>query len=308
MVQSIRVRMVFRLCVRKWLVASHAAVVARAAVLAVVLAAAMTLPAAPIASAQSAQSALQSTPPTSSASDALAPRSRLVLRFLTDSDFPPFNFLDEEGVLAGFNVDLARAICLETTSSCDIRTRAWDDLLPALQRGEADAVIGSHVVSARALRLVDFTDRYLHTPARFAGTRASGRIDATPAGLDGRRIAVTKDTAHEAYVRTFFRDSRIESFASPELARDALMTGRADVLFDDGIGLGLWLAGSASRDCCEFKGGPFLEPRFFGDGIAIAVPKSDPELRRILNAALKRVRASGRYEEIMQRYFPGRIY
>jgi polar amino acid transport system substrate-binding protein len=56
------------------------------------------------------------------------------------------------------------------------------------------------------------------------------------------------------------------------------------------------------------RGGPFLEPKFFGDGIAIAVPKNDPEIRHLLNKALDRVRASGRFDELVQRYFPVRIY
>lgn len=234
-------------------------------------------------------------------------RSRLVLRFLTDSDFPPFNYLDEEGVLTGFNIDLARAICLETSSSCDIQYRPWEELLPALQRGEADAVIAGHVVSGRALKVASFTERYFHTPGRFVGRRGVA-IEATPVGLDGKRIAVAKDTAHEAFVRTFFRDSRVTSFPSPELARDALMTGAADVVFDDGVGVSFWLSGSASRECCEFKGGPYFEPRFFGDGLAIAVSRTDVDLRLTLNTALRRVRESGRLEELVQRYFPNRVY
>lgn len=234
-------------------------------------------------------------------------RSRLVLRFLTDSDFPPFNYLDEEGVLTGFNVDLARAICLETSSSCDIQYRPWEELLPALQRGEADAVIAGHVVSARALRLASFTERYFHTPGRFIGRRGVA-VEATPVGLDGKRIAVAKDTAHEAFVRTFFRDSRVIAYSSPELAREALMAGTADVAFDDGVGVSFWLSGTASRECCEFKGGPYFEPRFFGDGLAIAVSRNDVDLRLTLNTALRRVRESGRLEELVQRYFPNRVY
>jgi polar amino acid transport system substrate-binding protein len=56
------------------------------------------------------------------------------------------------------------------------------------------------------------------------------------------------------------------------------------------------------------RGGPFLEPKYFGDGIAIAVPKTDPGIRLLLNKALDRVRASGRFDELVQRYFPVRIY
>ena len=75
-------------------------------------------------------------PPAQNGADA-APR-RVVIRFLTDSDFPPFDFYDEDGVLVGFNVDLARAICLELNTSCDIKARPWDELFPGLNSGEAE--------------------------------------------------------------------------------------------------------------------------------------------------------------------------
>jgi polar amino acid transport system substrate-binding protein len=233
---------------------------------------------------------------------------RLVVRFLTEADFPPFNYHDDDGVLMGFNIDLARAICLEVNAACDIQVRPWEELLPAMNRGEADAVIAAHTVSAKALGMVDFTDRYFHTPARFAGRRDGPKLEITPEGLDGHRIGVARGTAHEAYLRTFFRDSVIQAFETPELARDALILGKVDVLFDDGISLAFWVGGTASKDCCELKGGPFHEPKFFSDGIAIAVPKRDPQLKVLLNRALRRIRASGRFEELVLRYFPNRVY
>jgi polar amino acid transport system substrate-binding protein len=233
---------------------------------------------------------------------------RVAIRFLTDSDYPPFNYYDEDNVLTGFNVDVARAICLELAAACDIQVRPWPELLPALQRGETDAVIASHAPSTNALRAVDFTDRYYHTPARFVGKRSAGRIDATPEGLEGKKIAVTKGTAHEAYLRTFFRDSPVRVFETPELARDALIVGAVDLLFDDGITLAFWLNGTASKACCEFKGGPFGEPKYFGDGVAIAVNRGDPQLKMLINAALRRMRESGRYEELVLRYFPLRAF
>lgn len=236
-----------------------------------------------------------------------APR-RLVLRFLTESDFPPFNFLDEDGILTGFNVDLARAICLDLSTACDIGVRPWDELLLAMKRGEADAVIAAHAVTAQALAEVEFTDRYFHTPARFAGRRDAAKAEMTPEGLEGQRIAAAKGTPHEAYLRAFFQDSTVVLYANVDLAREALAQGKVDLLFDDGVSLAFWLNGSSSRQCCEFKGGPYLEPRFFGEGIAIAVPKKDQQIRIMINGALKRVRASGRMEELVQRYFPYRIY
>lgn len=253
----------------------------------------------------------QTTPPAPSSAEQgegqALPR-RVAIRFLTDSDYPPFNYFDEDNVLTGFNVDMARALCLELAAACDIQVRPWSELIPALRRGEADAVIASHAVSASLLKAVDFTDRYYYTPARFAGKRSTARLDVTPEGLEGRRIAVTKGTAHEAYLRTFFRDSSIRAFETPQLARDALVSGTVDLVFEDGVGLVFWLNGTASKACCEFKGGPFGEPKYFGDGVAIAVSREDSQLKGLINAALKRLRETGRYEELLLRYFPLRAF
>jgi polar amino acid transport system substrate-binding protein len=250
----------------------------------------------------------QTQPPASGEAASGGETRRLILRFLTDADFPPFNYYDEEGVLTGFNVDLARAICLEAGVACDVQVRPWDELMLALNRGEADAVIAGHTISARLLRSVDFTDRYFHTPARFAGRRGAERIEITPEALDGKKIGVTRNTTHEAYLKAFFRYSAIQAFENADETRDALAAGKVDLIFDDGISLGFWVSGTNSKECCELRGGAFLEPKFFGDGLAIAVPRRDPALKSLLNRALHGVRESGRFEELVLRYFPNRVY
>lgn len=245
--------------------------------------------------------------PPQAAEPAELPR-RVAIRFLTETDFPPFHYLDEEGVLTGFNVDMARAICLELAAACDVQARGWDELLPALRKGEADAVVASHVITPRMLAEFDFSDRYYHTPAWFAGRRGGQRLVPTPEGLEGLKIGVARGSPHEAYLRTFFRDSAVVLFDSVELARDALAQSQVDLIFDDGIGLSFWVSGTSSRECCELKGGPFVEPRFFGDGVGVLVPKRDAQLKGLINQALRRIRESGRYDELLLRYFPNRIY
>jgi polar amino acid transport system substrate-binding protein len=240
--------------------------------------------------------------------DSSDPTRRVVVRFLTESDFPPFNFYDEDGVLVGLNVDLARAICVELNTACDIKVRPWGELLLALKRGEADAVIASHAITPQTLAAADFTDSYFHMPGRFAGKTGGEALEITPEGLEGKRIGVAKNTAHEAFLKAFFRSSAIRSYESTELARDALLQGEVDFVFDDGVSLVFWLHGTASKRCCELKGGPYLEPKFFGDGMAIAVPKNDQQIKTLINGALARLRANGRLDEIVERYFPIKIY
>lgn len=249
-------------------------------------------------------SAQTASPPGAAASAA----PRVIIRFLTTNDFPPFNSSDEDGVLTGLNVDLARALCNILKVTCDIQTRKWDDLLPALEKGDADAVIAAHRVTAEALRKISFTDRYFHTPARFAVQRSASSFSATPEGLDGRTVGVVQGTGHEAYMVAFFRNTRLLRFETPEAARNALAAGKVDAVFGDGIGLVFWVNGTASKRCCSLRGGPYFEPRFFGDGIGIAVRKSDNQMRQMLNDGLERIRRSGRLIELVDRYFPIRVY
>lgn len=236
------------------------------------------------------------------------PTTRAALRFLTDNDFPPFHFLDEEGVLTGFNFDLAQAICLELAAACDVQAKAWDDLLPSLGRREADAVIASHATTPRLLADFWVSERYFYNVGRFAAQRGPAPPAVTPETLDGKRVAVARGSPHETYLRAFFRDSQVQVFETVELARDALVAGKVDFLFDDGASLVFWLAGTLSKACCQAVGGPFYEPRFFGDGAVIVVRKDDQQLRVQINQALERTRASGRFEELLAKYFPGRAF
>jgi polar amino acid transport system substrate-binding protein len=226
------------------------------------------------------------------------------LRFVTDSDYPPFDYFDEEGVLTGFNVDLARAICEALEVQCEVRPVEWEDLFAALDKDEADAAIASIRIDADTLEKVDMTDRYYATPARFIARKDSDLKDIRPETVGGKKIAVVKGTGHEAYVRLYFPEAVIVSFDSAEEAQDSLKSGEVDLMFGDGIGLTFWLNGVTSNSCCEFRGGPYLDSRFFGEGVGIAVKKGNRKLVDILNYGLEQVHASGRYEGLFLRYFP----
>jgi len=234
--------------------------------------------------------------------------NRVVIKFATTGDFPPFNARDEDGVLVGFNVDLARALCLELDVTCEVSAKPWDGLFPALNTGEADAIIAAHRVNVETVAKADFTQPYFHTPGRFAVRRDGPALTITPSGLDRKRVGVAKGTAHEAFIQTFFRTSRIVRFDTPEQARRALQEKKLDLIFEDGISLVFWINGSLSAGCCDLAGGAYLEPLFFGDGIAIAVKKGNRSLRTDLDTALEALRANGRMVELIQRYFPRRIY
>jgi polar amino acid transport system substrate-binding protein len=226
------------------------------------------------------------------------------IRFLTEVDFPPFDFAGSDGNPAGFNVDLARLICEDLKVSCTIQMRRFDTLLAALGENRGDALIASLAPTPALRQKIDFTDPYYRSPARFVALRDAGPSDVAPERLERKKIAVVSGTAHEAYVKTFFTEAEARPYPNADAAREALRRRDVDLLFGDGIGLAFWLNGTDSGNCCKFVGGPFTESRYFGEGIGIAVKRGNDTLRLALNWALFRLWEQGRFTDLWLRYFP----
>ncbi|MGI9379633.1 MAG: transporter substrate-binding domain-containing protein [Methyloligellaceae bacterium] len=231
-----------------------------------------------------------------------------VLRFLTDTDYPPFNYYDEDGSLVGFNVDVARAICLELDVNCEIQAGNWDQLIPNLNRGDVDGVIASLSINSQNLARVTFTDRYFKSPARFVSRADENEVDVTPEALEDAKLGVIAKSAHEAYLKEFFSESEITTYEDQIKLREALISERVDYIFADAVGLMFWINGTEAVGCCVFRGGAFTESKYFGDGIGIAVKKGNHKLLTVLNDALNSIRNSSRYEELVLRYFPFKFY
>ena len=226
------------------------------------------------------------------------------IRFITEVDYPPFNFAGPDGNPIGFNVDLARMICEELKLNCTIQMRRFDTLFDALNENRGDAAIASIAVSEQTRAKADFSDPYYRPAARFVSRRNAGIDTVTPERLEGKTVAVVAGSAHEQYLRTLFTEADVRTFPDSEATRQALRKGEVDLLFGDGFALAFWLNGAASENCCTFAGGPFVESRFFGEGIGVAVRRGNDTLRLAINWALFRIWESGRFTDLWLRYFP----
>jgi polar amino acid transport system substrate-binding protein len=233
------------------------------------------------------------------------PDLRLTLiRFVSEVDYPPFNYAAADGNPAGFNIELARMICEELKVDCTVQMRRFDTLIDALNENKADAVIASIAVSPETRKRVDFSDPYYRPVARFAAQRDAIKGPVTPENLEGKTIAVVAGTAHEAYLKALFTGAQVKSYPTAEEARAALQRREADLLFGNGFSLAFWLNGTESANCCAFAGGPFVESRFFGEGIGIAVKKGNDVLRQAINWALFRLWEKGKFADLWLKYFP----
>ena len=227
-----------------------------------------------------------------------------IIRFLTETDYPPFNYAGPDGTPAGFNVDLARLICEEIKVACTVQMRRFDTLVASLNSNGGDAVIASIAETPEMRKPGRFQRSLLPHAGALRGARATSDDDVRPEALEGNKIAVVAGTAHEAFLKTLFTEAELHPFPNAEAARDALKKGEVDLLFGDGISLAFWLNGTDSGGCCEFRGGPYLESRYFGEGVGIAVRRGNDLLRQAFNWALFRLWEKGTFTDLWLRYFP----
>jgi len=194
-------------------------------------------------------------------------------------------------------------LCEEIKVTCTIQMRRFETLLDAIASNRGDAIIASLAVTPQIRARVDFTDPYYRAPARFVSRKTSVMPEIRPEYLEGKKVGAISGSSHEAYLKTMFTDAVLVSYPNDDALRQALKRSEVDFIFGDAISLAFWINGTDSADCCAFSGGPFIESRYFGEGIGIAVRKGNDTLRQALNWALFRLWEKGRYTDLWLRYF-----
>ncbi|WP_246727898.1 transporter substrate-binding domain-containing protein [Chelativorans sp. Marseille-P2723] len=232
------------------------------------------------------------------------------LRFLTTTDFFPFNFIDEGGHLAGFHVDLSRAICtaLDILDRCQIQAVPFDELASALEKGEGEAIVAGLAVTRQNRENFLFSRSYLQFPARFVTRKDADVREPLTEWLAGKRVGVVEATAHEEMLRDFFPGVEPVLLTNEAELIRSLAGSKLDAVFADGMRLGFHLADGEGHACCAFAGGPYLAPEYLGQGLAIAVRRDTPVLAAAIDYALWSIETSGGFDELYLRYFPVGFY
>jgi polar amino acid transport system substrate-binding protein len=232
------------------------------------------------------------------------------LRFLTTTDFPPFNFVDRNKRLSGFHIDLARQICseLEIMRLCQIQALPWNELDQAIESGEGEAIIAGMEMTFVTKKKYDFSLPFLQIPARFAALRSSKIGEPMEQSLFRKKTGLVRGSSHARYFKTVFSNRKYQEFESLATAKKALLDKTVDVLFTDAVSLAFWLTSQTANNCCSFVGGPYISREYFGNGMTIAVVKGQPKLVESINFALRRINDNGTFRELYLRYFPLSLY
>jgi lysine-arginine-ornithine-binding protein len=218
----------------------------------------------------------------------------------TEAAYPPFAFVLPSGELSGFDIDIAKALCAEMGTTCEIVNQAFDGLIPALNANKIDAIIASMTITPERLEAIDFAGPYYSNPALFIAPQDSG-FEPTPEGLDGKYVGVQRGTTMANYIEAKFPDASVQFYDTVEAANLDLASGRVDVVFADAIVLKEFLK---TPDGAGFTaiGEPVYDAEILGTGAGIGLRKGDTELKEKFDAALAAIVESGEYQKINDAY------
>lgn len=235
----------------------------------------------------------------SAAAPALAQTCPKTIKIATEGAYPPWNFVDANGKLAGWDVEIAEALCKTMGAECTIAAQAWDGIIPALNAGKFDAIVAQMSMTPKRREQVDFTIKYKENTTRFVA-RKGVVTDVSPAGVKGKTIGVQRGAAQ----RPWLEENKYENlrfYETTEAVELDLIAGRVDIMVQ---GTATSVLGFFKRP--ESKDFEFVGPEFkggtLGAGAGIAVRKTDGVLKECFNNAIRTIRKNGEYDAITARY------
>ncbi len=214
----------------------------------------------------------------------------------TEAAYPPFEFVDAERRIVGFDVDLVRAAAREAGFEAVFVDQPFDGLIPGLQQGKYDAAVSAMTITPERAEVVAFTDGYYDAGQVIAVREGTTGI-STPADLAGKVVAVQANTTGHRQAERI-AGAEVRSFPSIEPAFMELAAGRADAVINDDPTTFLY---AREHGGIRIVGAPFTEEQY-----GIAVRRDDAALLAKLNEGLRRVRASGEYDRLRKVWIEGK--
>lgn len=215
-----------------------------------------------------------------------------VIRIAMSGAYPPFNFVNDENQVVGFDPAIGAEIARRMGLEVEIVTTAWDGIIGGLLANKYDAIVGSMTITAERDEVIDFVGPY-YTTKRTIFTKPGSSITSL-ADLDGAKVGLTLGETHEDWARA--RGYSVNTYKGlPELLLE-LENGRVDAIVNDSIAAILAMT-EKGQDFAMFDD-PETEP--FGAGIAIR--EGNPELGAAMQKALDEMMADGTYVAIAEKW------
>lgn len=214
-----------------------------------------------------------------------------------EPEFKPFEYVDEHGELAGFDVDLARAIGQELGVGVTFRSVEWESILPALLTGEADLIVSGMTATEERAQKVAFTRPYHRTITCLLVSTSKAAGLTTFEDLDevGRIVTVKEGTTGDTTARARLAHATVKAFPSELAAAQEVATGMADAFLYDLVSIRNHHERSPTTTYV-------IETPVTTEPYAIACRRGEADTVRRLDAILEAMEADGRLDALHVRH------
>lgn len=210
--------------------------------------------------------------------------------------YPPFSFYSNEGELAGFDVDVARAVAGHLDRELILVTTEWDGILAGLLAGKYDAIIGSMAITPEREKRVNFTLPYYVSGAQLFVHDDQAKGIESIADVYGKKIGVGLGETYEHYLRNEHPNVETVTYKSAVDIFQDMRNRRLDGFVTDRL-VGLYQIKASNE--------PFTPagPLLYQERIGIPVIQDNPDLLRAINHALIEMKADGEFKRLQEKWF-----
>lgn len=212
-----------------------------------------------------------------------------VVRLGTEGAYPPFNFVNDAGEVAGFEREVGDELCKRAGLTCEWVTNEWDSIIPNLQSGNYDVIIAGMSITDEREQVIDFSQNY-YPPAASAYAAAAADAD-----IKTGVVSAQVSTIQAAYVAE--SGATLLEFATPAETIAAVKNGEAVAVFAEKDYL---------RPFVDESGGALMfvgEDVTIGGGMGLGFRSSDTDLRAKFDAGITAMKADGSLNALIEKYF-----
>ncbi len=236
------------------------------------------------------------------------------LRVGMECNYFPFNYKDSNGVLQGYDVDVAKGVAEILDVDVDFVCQEWDGMIPALLANKFDLIVASMSITESRAQKIDFSIPYRVSVGRLVGSKKvtvelfdkDGKI--IPENFKNLRIGVERASTYASWFEAKLPEVKVILYDGTETGYLDLVNGRVDMIMTNPMKAYLKFLSKPDGAGYEFKSPPINEEKFFGPGCGIGMRKGQPELKARVDDAIKQLIKNGKLTEYALKTFPFPIH
>ncbi|WP_407314276.1 cystine ABC transporter substrate-binding protein [Pseudomonas sp. nanlin1] len=218
------------------------------------------------------------------------------LRVGVEGTYPPFSFQDNDGKLAGFEVDFAQALAKALGVTAKLQPTKWDGMLASLESKRLDVVINQVTISDERKKKYDFSQPYTVSGIQALTQKKTAEQIKAPADLAGKKVGVGLGTNYEQWLKENVPQAIVRTYDDDPTKLQDLRIGRIDAILVDR--LAAFDMVEKTNNTLAVAGEPFSRQES-----GVALRKGEPELLAAIDKAIDQLRADGTLAALSKKWF-----